>query len=88
MYGPLQQFLSTADEASQKTICKHSRVALIVTIIVSLTWDESQVGATIGCLFFQSLVLLYPCVSCRQDKYWGESYLAGIPARVTPNNTL
>jgi hypothetical protein len=50
----------------------------IVLEVVSLLWDEYQVGAFIGWEFFQSLLQLYPCVSCRQGKFGVEGFVGGL----------
>ena len=53
-------------------------ISLIVSEIGSLTWNVSQVGPIIGWLFSQSLLHLYPCASCRQDKFYVESFVCGL----------
>jgi hypothetical protein len=53
-------------------------VSLIVSGIGSLPWDGSQVGLDTGWLFPQSLLHLYPCASCRQDKFWVEGFVGGL----------
>ena len=42
-----------------------------------LRWDGSQVGAVIGSIP-QSLLHLYLCTSCRQDKFWVEGVVVGL----------
>ena len=68
------------DEASQEmfmlgSCLQDSRVSSIVSEVGSFTWDRSQVGTVIGCLFPQSLLHLYPCISCRQGKIWVEEFV-------------
>jgi hypothetical protein len=41
-------------------VCKYSRVS-IVSEVVFLLWDGSQIVAVLGWLFPQSLLHLYPC---------------------------
>ena len=56
------------------TICKHSRVSLIVSVVSSFSWGVSQVGPVIGCLFPQSLLHLYSCISYKQGKFWSKVF--------------
>jgi hypothetical protein len=64
---------------------KHRRDSLIVSKVSALTWDESQVGAVIGCLFPQCLLHLYLCTSGRQDRFWVEGSVDGL---MTPPSSL
>jgi len=59
------------------SVCKHSRVSLIESGVGSFMWNGSQIRAVIGWPFPQLLLHLYSCVSCRQDKFWVESFLCG-----------
>jgi hypothetical protein len=85
--GPLHLFHQLLDEASQKTVMLGSRLQAQQSIInsvrgwFSLSWDGSQVGAVIGWPFPQPLLHLYPCTSCRRDKFFDESFRGwvGVP---------
>jgi hypothetical protein len=55
-----------------------SSVSLIVSGIVFLTWDGSQVGPVIGWLFPQTLLHLDPYTSYRQDRFGVEGFVGGL----------
>jgi len=54
------------------------RVSLIVSGAAYLTMSGFQVEPGIGWLFPQSLCHLYPCASCRQDKFGIEGFVGGL----------
>ena len=61
-------------------LSKYSRVSLRVLGISPCPWDGSQVGPVIGCPFPQSLIHLYSCMYCRQEKRWVEGFGDGLGA--------
>jgi hypothetical protein len=78
------------DEVTHKTVCKasvlkHNQVSLRVSEFGSLPRDRSQVWLIIDCLFLQSLLDLYPCISCRQGKYWRDLWMGLCPPPSTGN---
>lgn len=72
------------DEASQETVRLRSclqaeQSIIIVSGVNSVTWDGSQVGVVIVWLLPRSLLHLYPCTSCRQDKFWVKGFIDRCP---------
>jgi hypothetical protein len=53
-------------------------VSLVVLSIGACPWDESQVKSVIGWPPPQSLLHPHACISCRQDKFWVESFVGGL----------
>ena len=81
------------DEVTHKTVCKasvlkHNQVSLRVSEFGSLPWGRSQICLIIGCLFLQTLLDLYPCISCRQGKYWMERFVGGFVSPLPPLEIL
>ena len=62
------------------SVLKYNQVSLRVSEFGSLPWGRSQVWLIIGCLFLQSLLYLYTCISCRQGNFW-----IGIGGLVSPS---
>lgn len=50
-------------------------VSLIVSEIGACPWDGSQVVLGFGWPFLQSLSYPNTCISCRQDKFWVDSFV-------------
>ena len=62
------------------SVLKYNQVSLRLSEFGSLPWGRSQVWLIIGCLFLQSLLYLYTCISCRQGNFW-----IGIGGLVSPS---
>ena len=62
------------------SVLKYNQVSLRVSEFGSLPWGRSQVWLIVGCLFLQSLLYLYTCISCRQGNFW-----IGIGGLVSPS---
>jgi hypothetical protein len=72
-------FLHTLlDEASQVSICMHSRVSLISSWVGCFTWDSSQFGVVISWLFPQSMLHLCSWTYCKRDRFWVKSFVDGL----------
>ena len=62
------------------SVLKYNQVSLRLSEFGSLPWGRSQVWLIVGCLFLQSLLYLYTCISCRHGNFW-----IGIGALLSPS---
>ena len=71
---------SHSQDSYARLLSLYNQVSLRVSEFGSLPWGRSQVWLIVGCLFLQSLLYLYTCISCRQGNFW-----IGIGGLVSPS---